>query len=76
MKDKLKQLLAEQIGVDPEDLNDDDSFLEDLHMGPAEITDFSQKLGEEGFDIEQIDWGTVETLGDLVERLDLHETVL
>ena len=71
-KDKLKQLLAEQIGVEPEDLNDDDFFFEDLHMGASEITDFAQTLENAGFDTYEIDWGSLETIGDLAEQLDLH----
>lgn len=69
---KVKEFLAEQIGVEPEDLNDEDSFVEDLHMTNADLTDFGHKL--EGADVSpsEIDFATTETLGQLIEVLGLQ----
>lgn len=66
---KIKELLAEQIGVDPEDLNDEDSFTEDLHMTNADLTDFSQKLEMAGANMSEVDFSVTETLLALIETL-------
>lgn len=72
MKDKLKKLLAQTIGVEPEDINDDDSFLTDLHMSASELSDFVHSLETEGFDISSVDLTATETVEDLLETLDIH----
>lgn len=69
-KEKVKRLLAEHIGVEPEDINDDDSFIEDLHMNPSELVDFSQKLEEAGFEISRVNFTDLEKVEDLVEALE------
>lgn len=68
-RNKILELLAEQIGVEPEDLNVDDFFEEDLHMTNADLTDFAHKLEQFGLEPNEIDFGTIETLGDLFETL-------
>lgn len=73
MKDKLKKLLAETIGVDPEDINDDDSFSTDLHMSASELSDFVHSLETAGFDTSRVDLTAVESVEDLLEALDIHE---
>ncbi len=68
---KVKELLSEQIGVDPGDLNDEDYFVEDLHMTNADLTDFTHKLESSGADASDIDFAESETLGELLETLGL-----
>jgi acyl carrier protein len=70
IREKVKKLLAEHIGVEPEDINDDDAFIEDLHMNPSELVDFSEKLEIAGFDITKIDFTNLEKMEDLVEALE------
>ena len=65
----IKELLAEHIGVDANDIDEEDSFYEDLHMGPADLTDFIQTLSQSGIDIESIDLTKLESLGDLLESI-------
>lgn len=65
-------MLAAQIGVEPEDLSDEDSFVEDLHMTHADLTDFSHKLESDGVDPSEVDFTTIETLGELLESLGLQ----
>lgn len=69
MKDKLKKLLAETIGVEAEDINDDDSFLGDLHMSASDLSDFVHSLETAGFDTSAVDLTTLETVEDLVDAL-------
>ena len=65
----VKSLLAEQIGVELEDIKDDDSLLEDLHMSPSDITDFVHKLAQSDFVVKESDISTATTVGELVETL-------
>ena len=55
---KIKNLvigkLAEHIGVETEDINLQDSLVEDLHLNIAEISDLLQELSEEGIEITKI----------------------
>ena|SRR3989344_5207988 len=67
----VKELLAEQIGVEPDDLGVEDSFVEDLHMTNADLTDFTNKLEVEGVNPTEIDFAEIETLGELLENLGL-----
>lgn len=68
---RVKEILAEQIGVEAEDLNEEDSFTEDLHMTTADLTDFAHKLEVAGVNPSELDFSTIETLGDLFETLGL-----
>lgn len=68
---KIKEALAAQIGVEVEDLNDEDSFVEDLHMTNADLTDFGQKLQALGADSSEVDFSSTETIGELIELLGL-----
>lgn len=70
---KIVRHLAEHIGVEPEDINDEDSLSEDLHMNPAEISDFVHSLGEAGFSISSLNLTEIETVGDLLEALGAVE---
>ena len=70
---KIKSLvvnkLAEHIGVDSEDINMDDFLDEDLHLNAAEISDFLQKLSEEGVEIEESELENIETVSDLIDEI-------
>lgn len=68
-KSIIKKLLAQHLGVESDDISEDDILKEDLHMGPVELTDFALKLSEKGFSTENIDFNEIETLEDLYEAL-------
>lgn len=72
---EVRNILAEYIGVDPEDINLEDSLADDLHMSASDITDFVQTLESKGFDISSLDLATFETFEDLVEALGSKEYV-
>lgn len=65
----VKSTLAEYIGVEPEDIEDDDSFVEDLHMNPTDLTDFIAKLQELGVEVTEPDFTDSETVGEFIENL-------
>lgn len=72
-KDTVKKLLAEQIGVEPDDIGEEDFLIEDLHMSPADLTDFVEKLEASGFPTHGLDLTEIETVEDLLEKLSSEE---
>lgn len=74
--DKNSQIikkLAEHIGVEPEDIDEDDAFLTDLHMNPAELSDFVHSLISLDLDINRLNLTEIETVSDLLETLGAVE---
>ena len=70
---KIKNLvigkLAEHIGVETEDINLQDSLVEDLHLNIAEISDFLQELSKEGIEIEETKYKNIKTISDLINYI-------
>lgn len=65
----VKELLAQHLGIEPEDINDEDSLTDDLHMSAPELVDFMESLREEEINSSSLDLPSLETVGDLVESL-------
>ena len=70
-KQKVRQELADYLGVDLEDIEDESVLTVDLHMAALDLTDFEQILKNNGFDTSKIDFTEIETFEDLVEGLTL-----
>ena len=70
LKIKIKNILAQFLGVEIADINDDDDFVADLQMEPSSIFDFQEKLDSEGIDATEIDFKEVSTIDDLVDALE------
>ena len=70
---KIKGLLAEYIGVETEDINENDELQHDLHMSPSDVTDFLISLEAEGWDISKLDMAEMKSVEDLVETLNFQE---
>ncbi|MFI5241176.1 MAG: acyl carrier protein [Microgenomates group bacterium] len=70
-KGKVKKLLADFLGVDPEDIDDEAFLAEDLHLDPTSLTDFMEILKNEGFDTSKANLEEIETFSELVENLSL-----
>ncbi|HLE48593.1 MAG TPA: phosphopantetheine-binding protein [Patescibacteria group bacterium] len=66
---QVKILLSEFLGVSKDDINLDDSIKDDLHMDPAQITDFLEILDENGFPTHSVNLQSIETLQELFEQL-------
>lgn len=74
-KEKIRKLLAEAIGVEPEDIKDDDSLIQELHMNPADLAEFSETLQNSGFKITPGDLAEIETFEDLSEFAKSQEEI-
>lgn len=72
-KQKIKRELADYLGVDMEDIEDDTEFTTDLHMDAVALTDFMEILGKAGYDISSLDFNEIDTFLELVETLTAHE---
>lgn len=68
MSEKITKLLADFLGVDTSDITPDDSLTEDLHMTPADLTDFMEVLTTSGIDTSKLNMAEIETLEDLHEK--------
>lgn len=75
LQEQVKKLLSEYLGIDPKDLEEDDSFSEDLHMNPANLSDFIENLKKEGIDTSSVNLLEIKTLTDLIESLNSEEFI-
>ena len=69
--EKLRGLIAEQLGVEGNSISMDTNFEEDLGVDSLDIVELSMAL-EESFDIGEMseeDLASIKTVGDLVNYL-------
>lgn len=71
--EKVKQMLADYIGAEVEDIKDEDFLVDDLHMSATEIADFVESLDNAGIDISKIDIAELEAVEDLLESISSEE---
>lgn len=67
----IKEKLANYLGVEPDDINDDDSLTTDLHMKPSDLTDFAETLDGMGIETANLDFTEIDSFSDLLEQLDV-----
>lgn len=75
LEKKILNILADQIGVEFDDIKLKDTFSQDLHMGAVKLTEFAKNLQENGINIEISDLAEHETIGDLIEFLSSEEEI-
>ena len=75
IKTTVKNIVSLMLGLDTSDLHDEDFLYDDLHMGPADLTDLSERLSEAGLNVEKLDFQETETLGDLIDLLSSEEEI-
>ncbi len=69
MRDEVLKIIGNQIGVEPEDIKEDDSLRDDLHMSSVDITEVQEHLNTLGLAI--LDFSEIETVAELLEALNL-----
>jgi acyl carrier protein len=67
---RIINLLAEHLGVEPDDIQEEYTFTEDLHMNPADLADFVHYLKNSGINTETLDLPNLETVNDLIENIE------
>lgn len=75
LEDKVKEILANQLGIEIEDISCEDSFTEELHMSPADLTDFIENLSKEGFDTKDIDITQSNNLNEIFDVLSSQDII-
>ncbi|EKE12405.1 MAG: hypothetical protein ACD_13C00220G0001 [uncultured bacterium] len=73
IKESVKNALADFLGIEPEDVEDDFSLTEDLHMKPTDLTDFIEILVKMNFDTASLDFSEIETFSELIDALTVHQ---
>jgi acyl carrier protein len=68
-EENIKELLASNLGVEPDDINHEDFISDDLHMSASDFSDFVLTLQENGYNTKNIELDQIETVGDLIETL-------
>jgi acyl carrier protein len=69
IKEIILSRIAEQIGVDIEDIDLEDSLIDDLHLNTAEITDILAKLSDQGLEVEESEFENIDTVSDLIDHI-------
>ena len=72
---KVKNLLAEYLGVNPEDIDNEDSFESDMHISHSDFSDFIRLLAENGFNTTNLDITEIDTFSELVDNLESNESL-
>jgi acyl carrier protein len=70
-----RKVLSQILGTDFIDIQLEDSFTEDLHMGPSELADFIQLMNEKGFSLDDLDLEEIGTVEEFVDYLVNNEEV-
>ena len=74
MFEKLCKLIAEQFGVEPDSVNADTAFVDDLGADSVDLVDLSMALEDE-FGMEEMEADEIEsivTVGDLYKYMQEH----
>ncbi len=74
MFEKLCALIAEQFGVEPDNVTADTAFVDDLGADSVDLVDLSMALEEE-FGMEEMETDEIEsivTVGDLYKYMQDH----
>lgn len=71
--DKIKEIIIEQLGVEPDEVTMESSFIDDLGADSLDIVELIMALEEE-FDMEIPDEEAekISTVGDVVEYIKSH----
>jgi acyl carrier protein len=72
----VRETLAEHLGVEIDDIKDEDFFDEDLHLNFAELSDFVESLEGKNIDTHKLEISEIETVGDLIEQLNSQPEIV
>ena len=72
--DKIISMICEQFGMEPEDLSEDTTFIEDMGIDSVDVVELVVELEDEfGLDeIPEEDLKKLRTIGDLAEYVRAH----
>ncbi|MDR0467966.1 MAG: acyl carrier protein [Campylobacteraceae bacterium] len=72
--DDVKEVVVEQLNVNPEEVKEDSKFVEDLGADSLDVVELVMAL-EEKFDIEipDTDAEKIVTVGDVIKYIESHK---
>jgi acyl carrier protein len=73
IKNKVTNLLADQLGVDVDDIHETDSLKDDLHLNPSDLSELFETLDKNGFDTSSLVMADIETFEELVDAISTKE---
>ena len=74
MKEKIKNLIADQLCISPDDIADDADIVNDLGADSLDIVEMLMTLEEEfGISIPDEDAMNLKKVGDIVEFIEKHQ---
>ena len=71
-KNKILKIIADHIGVEKDELNEEDFLDEDLHLNPSGIMDLAKAFEENDVDISSLNFSEIETISDIFEALEIY----
>lgn len=71
----IKKTIADHLGVDLQDVNEEDAFFNDLHMNPTELYDLIETFSKDGYDIVPEEVANCETVSDLIDLIATKEDI-
>ena len=70
MFEKMKPIIAEQLGVDPDKITYDASFIDDLGADSLDMVELILAIEEEyGFEVSEEDAAKISTVGEACEYI-------
>ena len=73
MLEKMKDLIAEQLNVDPSEVSENANFQDDLGADSLDLFELVMNLEEEyGIEIPTEELETLKTVGDVINYLKAH----
>lgn len=72
---KIKTYLAEHIGVEIDDIGNEDNLANDLHMTPSDITDFIESLRVNFPETGELKIENFEKVIDIIEEVKSKQDV-
>jgi len=74
MLEKLKEMIAENLGVDEEKITENSNFKEDLGADSLDLFELVMALEEEyGVEIPTEDLESIATVGDVIKYIEEHK---
>jgi len=71
VREKVKQVIVEQLSVNPEEVTDDASFIEDLGADSLDIVELVMELEEQfGVDIPDEEAEKILTVGEAIKYIE------
>jgi len=70
---KVLMILAEFLGIEEQEILDEDSFADDLHMTQSDFAEFLAQLDNIGIDSQTLEIDDSKTVSDLLEEIHLNQ---